>query len=117
MEPYRPQYNRCRDWSFYAQDDFKVTPRLTLMYGLRYEYNGPAYTLNDNIFSFDLATGKIVVPERRGARFISPLFPRPFRSRRPTSSGTGRSPAQAGQEQLRAALRLLLPARTAAAGP
>jgi len=75
MEPYQPQYIRFRDWAGYAQDDFRVTPRLTLMYGLRYEYNGPAYTLNDNIFSFDLATGKIVIPSDASKKYISALFP------------------------------------------
>jgi hypothetical protein len=75
MEPYQPQYIRARDWSFYAQDDFRVNPRLTLMYGIRYEYNGPAYALNDNIFSFDVATGKAVVPSEGSKKYISNLFP------------------------------------------
>ena len=26
VDPYPPQYNRFRDWNFYAQDDYKVTP-------------------------------------------------------------------------------------------
>jgi len=92
MEPYQPQYIRFRDWAGYAQDDFRVTPRLTLMYGLRYEYNGPAYTRNDNIYSFDLATGKIVIPGDAARKYVSaPLsvFGR-FRSR-PDQMGVGRS--------------------------
>ena len=95
MEPYQPQYIRFRDWAGYAQDDFRVTPRLTLMYGLRYEYNGPAYTLDDNIFSFDLATGKIVIPSDAAKKYISALFPSstiPVRDRRP--DGCGPFPAQ-----------------------
>ncbi len=32
--------NRFHDWAAYAQDQFKVTPRFTLNYGVRYEYFG-----------------------------------------------------------------------------
>jgi hypothetical protein len=91
MEPYRPQYIRARDWAAFAQDDFKATRRLTLMYGLRYEYNGPAYALDDNIFSFDLATARIVIPSENAKRFITPLFPSTFPLETAAEFGTGRS--------------------------
>jgi len=31
---------RYKDWAIYAQDSFRLTPRLTLNYGLRYEHYG-----------------------------------------------------------------------------
>jgi hypothetical protein len=31
---------RYKDWALYAQDSFRLTPRLTLNYGLRYEHYG-----------------------------------------------------------------------------
>ncbi len=31
---------RYKDWALYAQDSFRITPRLTLNYGLRYEHYG-----------------------------------------------------------------------------
>ena len=31
---------RYKDWALYAEDSFRVTPRLTLNYGLRYEHYG-----------------------------------------------------------------------------
>ncbi len=31
---------RYKDWAVYAQDSFRVTPRLTINYGLRYEHYG-----------------------------------------------------------------------------
>jgi len=90
-EPYATQYNRSRDWAAFAQDDFKVSGRLTLMYGLRYEYNGPAYALNGNMYSFDLATGKIILPSQSSIAHVSALFPSNLPIETADSVGLGRS--------------------------
>jgi len=44
---------RYTDWAFYAQDDFKVTPRLTINYGMRYDLHQPLSEKYDRISSFD----------------------------------------------------------------
>lgn len=66
-------YLRATDLSFYAQDQFKITKRLTLNYGLRYELDAPYHDKNGSIYSFDPSNLSIVVPQN-GLTHINPSF-------------------------------------------
>src|SRR4051812_7583357 len=60
-------HNRQHVPSFFAQDDWKVTPRLTLNIGLRYDYFSPTVELNDRQSNFDYNTRTIIVAGQGGA--------------------------------------------------
>jgi hypothetical protein len=45
---------------WYLQDDWKVSPKLTLNMGLRYELTSPVYDANDRLANFDPQQNKIV---------------------------------------------------------
>jgi len=42
---------RYKDWAIYSQDSFRMTPRLTLNYGLRYEHYGVQHNSDPNLDS------------------------------------------------------------------
>lgn len=53
-----------RDWEFYAQDVWQVTPNLTLNYGLRYVYQTPWVPRNNIATFFSFTANKLVLPEK-----------------------------------------------------
>lgn len=50
-----------RQWrsAYYAQDDWRVTPNLTLNLGLRYEFDQPIYEVNNKTVNVNLTTGNV----------------------------------------------------------
>lgn len=42
-------------YSFFGQDDWKITPKLTINLGLRYDFGSPSYESNNKLANFDPA--------------------------------------------------------------
>lgn len=59
--------NRYQYWAGYAQDDWKVSRKLTLNYGLRYDVFIPRYERRDNLSTFDLNLPNPAAGNRPGA--------------------------------------------------
>lgn len=91
LDPYPAQYDRYSTLAFFAQDDFKLSRRLTLSYGLRYEYYSPVTARDDNFYSFDLSNGKLIVPSSKSLQLFSPYFPSSLQVETASDIGLGRS--------------------------
>ncbi len=49
------------EWNFYVQDDWRVSDKLTINAGLRYEVDTPTRELNNKWSNFDVVTGKLLI--------------------------------------------------------
>jgi hypothetical protein len=58
---------RLRMYSFFAQDDFKLTTRLTLNLGLRYDFSSPAIDGKNHLANFDPAGAGALVLAKSGS--------------------------------------------------
>jgi len=75
IDPWAAQYFRWNDLSFFVQDDWKIHPRFSLNYGVRYEYNGPPYARDDNFYNFNTANGAVTLASAAARRLVSPFYP------------------------------------------
>ena len=62
-------------WSIFGQDQYQVSPTLTLNYGLRWDYSGPVYSTNGTLSNFDpnSSTGFAIVGQN-----IDTIYPRSY---------------------------------------
>lgn len=54
------QHLRTESYNLFVNDSYRITPRLTLSAGLRYEYNSPPVDTEDRVNIYDPATRKLV---------------------------------------------------------
>lgn len=65
--------NYSNQWAAFIQDDFRVTPRLTLNLGFRWAYNPFFNGVNGQTSSFDYSTGKVIVPTDGSGTLVNPI--------------------------------------------
>jgi hypothetical protein len=73
FEPATPSLH-VNAFGAFVQDDYKVSARLTLNLGLRWEYNGVPYEKHDRLAIYDFASNSLIPVGVNGAR----LYPRQF---------------------------------------
>jgi hypothetical protein len=61
-------------FGLYFTDTFRVTPKLTLDYGLRWDYEGINTYADDLIYTFNPANDEVIVPTSKLSD-VNPLFP------------------------------------------
>lgn len=64
-------------YDFFVTDEFKITPRLTLDLGMRYELHPSAKNSDGRNSIFDIGSGKIVVPDD-SVSDVSSLLPKSY---------------------------------------
>lgn len=75
LDPLYNRRNHNNQWGLYVNDSFKVSQKLTIDWGLRWDYYGEARFDDGWMFNWDASTGNLIVsPE--GMSHIHPLYPK-----------------------------------------
>lgn len=82
-----PVYPHRLNWELFFTDDFKVTPRLSLNYGLRYTLLDPGTIEQNLIANFYPAANALVVPDESALARIHPGFPKQVPLKTAASAG------------------------------
>jgi hypothetical protein len=69
-------YPHRTNWEMYFTDDFKITPRLSLNYGIRYSLLDPGQIEQNLIANFVPSANALVVPTEAAKARVHPGFPR-----------------------------------------
>lgn len=67
-----PDFRRRNELAFYIQDDIRLTSRLNLSLGLRYDYFPVVVSENELESVFDMDSGRLIVPSERTIAQIPP---------------------------------------------
>jgi hypothetical protein len=73
LDPLVDRRLKSYEWGLFITDTFKVNKRLTLDYGLRWDYFKPAEYEDGLQYNWDPATGNVIVPAAAKIK-ISPLY-------------------------------------------
>ncbi len=74
LNPLINRVPRAYELGMFATDTFKVNSKLTLDYGVRWDFFGAATYEDGLMYNWDLKTGNVIVPQSALAK-ISPLYP------------------------------------------
>jgi hypothetical protein len=78
LDPFTNRMQTNKEWGIFFTDSFKVTSRLTLDYGMRYDYYAIPTFADGLMFNWERSTNTVnITPE--GANRIHPLYPRNIR--------------------------------------
>jgi hypothetical protein len=78
LDPFTNRTRTNKEFGIFITDSFKATPRLTLDYGVRWDYYAlPTFT-DGLMYNWDMQTDNVVLSEQ-GADRIHPLYPRNIR--------------------------------------
>ena len=67
-------YLRANQWHFFAQDDWKVTRRLTLNIGVRYEYDSPFSEIHNRLSALDPVGNQLIIASENGNTYPQSLW-------------------------------------------
>lgn len=70
-----PVYARGADWGAFVQDDWKVSPKLTLSLGVRFQHYGAPTEANGLFYNFDFEKSRVVVPDQAIDKVV-PVWPK-----------------------------------------